>query len=79
MHRIVEVSLPGDPDLDDALAACATRDHRPRVPFWTLLFNNVILRLPGSDDFSAEAKRKAARDLTAAAAIGFLMAKVADL
>ncbi|RPE38679.1 hypothetical protein EDD90_1599 [Streptomyces sp. Ag109_O5-1] len=42
----------------------------------TLLFNNVTLRLLGSDDFPAEAKRQAARDLTAAAAVGALTVDV---
>jgi|YelNatPaOPRAMG01_1025707.scaffolds.fasta_scaffold40288_3 hypothetical protein len=35
-----------------------------------MLFANVTLRLLGSDDFSVDAKRKAARDLTTAAAAG---------
>ena len=38
------------------------------IPFWPLLFANVTLRLLGSDDFPAEAKQRAARDLTTAAA-----------
>ncbi len=43
-----------------------------------MLFNNVTLRLLGSDDFPAEAKRQAARDLTAAAAVGALTVGVGD-
>ena len=46
------------------IAAYATRRDRPEIPFWPLLFDNVTLRLLGSDDFPAEAKRQAARDLT---------------
>lgn len=49
-----------------------TRADRPKVPFWPLLFASVTLRLISSDDFPAEAKRQAARDLTAAAAVGAL-------
>ncbi|ANS70206.1 oxidoreductase [Streptomyces lincolnensis] len=79
VHRIVEVALSDNADLDaevvanDAvIAAYATRADRPQVPFWPLLFANVTLRLIGSDDFPVEAKRQAARDLTAAAAVGAL-------
>ncbi len=83
--RIIEVSLSDNADLDDAvaangavIAAYATRDDRTEIPFWTLLFNNVTLRLLGSDDFPAEARRQAARDLTAAAAAGALTVDVGD-
>jgi NADPH2:quinone reductase len=43
-----------------------------------VLFNNVTLRLLGSDDFPAEAKRQATRDLTSAAAVGALTVAVGD-
>ncbi|MGW6710809.1 NADPH:quinone reductase [Streptomyces sp. NPDC054956] len=83
VDRIVEVALSDNADLDDAvaangavIAAYATRADRTRIPFWTLLFNNVTLRLMGSDDFPDEAKRQAARDLTAAAAVGALTVDV---
>jgi NADPH2:quinone reductase len=79
VHRIVEVSLSANADLDNAvvandavIAAYATDADRTEIPFWTLLFSNVTLRLLGSDDFPAAAKRQAARDLTAAAAAGAL-------
>jgi NADPH2:quinone reductase len=85
VDRIIEVSLSDNADLDDAvaangavIAAYATRDDRTEIPFWTLLFNNVTLRLLGSDDFPAEARRQAARDLTAAAAVGALTVDVGD-
>ncbi|RPF37968.1 NADPH:quinone reductase [Streptomyces sp. TLI_185] len=83
VDRIIEVALSDNADLDDAvaangavIAAYATRDDRTEIPFWTLLFNNVTLRLLGSDDFPAEARRQAARDLTAAAAVGALTVDV---
>jgi NADPH2:quinone reductase len=86
VHRIVEVALSDNADLDDAvaangavIAAYATRDDRPSIPFWTLLFNNVTLRLIGSDDVPAEAKRQAGRDLTAAAAVGALNVDIGDI
>ncbi|MEY9862731.1 NADPH2:quinone reductase [Catenulispora sp. GAS73] len=85
VDRIIEVALSDNADLDDAvaangatIAAYATRADRTEIPFWTLLFNNVTLRLLGSDDFPAEAKRQAARDLTAAAAVGALTVDIGD-
>ena len=86
VDRVVEVSLSDNADLDVAvlavggvLAAYASRHDRPGLPFWPMLFSNVTLRLLGSDDFPAEAKRQAAADLTAAAADGALSVPVGDL
>ncbi|SFF28044.1 NADPH:quinone reductase [Streptomyces mirabilis] len=85
VDRIIEVALSDNADLDTAVAAAdaviaayATRADRTEIPFWPLLFNNVTLRLLGSDDFPAEARRQAARDLTAAAAVGALTVDVDD-
>ncbi|MEU5643407.1 NADPH:quinone reductase [Streptomyces milbemycinicus] len=85
VHRIIEVSLSANADLDNAvaapdavIAAYGTHADRTELPFWPLLFNNITLRLLGSDDFPAEAKRQAARDLTAAAAVGALTVDVGD-
>ena len=54
------------------IAAYATRQDRPGFPFWPMLFDNVTIRLLGSDDFPAAAKQQAAADLTAAARDGAL-------
>lgn len=35
------------------IAAYATRDDRPAFPFWPMLFENVTIRLLGSDNFPA--------------------------
>jgi NADPH2:quinone reductase len=85
VDRIIEVALSDNADLDTAVAATdaviaayATRADRTEIPFWPMLFNNVTLRLLGSDDFPAEARRQAARDLTAAAAVGALTVDVGD-
>ncbi|MET7975322.1 NADPH:quinone reductase [Streptomyces mirabilis] len=85
VDRIIEVALSDNADLDTAVAATdaviaayATRADRTEIPFWPLLFKNVTLRLLGSDDFPAEARRQAARDLTAAAAVGALAVDVGD-
>lgn len=86
VHRVVEVSLSANADLDNAvtaldavIAAYGTHADRTELPFWPLLFNNVTLRLLGSDDFPAAAKRQAARALTAAAATGALTVDIADV
>jgi NADPH2:quinone reductase len=75
VDRIVEVAFSDNIDLDAAvagnhtvIAAYATRADRPDFPFWPMLFDNVTIRLLGSDDFSTEAKNAAAQDLTRAAA-----------
>ncbi|MFF1257424.1 MULTISPECIES: NADPH:quinone reductase [unclassified Streptomyces] len=85
VHRVIEVSLSANADLDNAvtaldavIAAYGTHADRTELPFWPLLFNNVTLRLLGSDDFPAEAKRQAARDLIAAAAVGAVTVDVGD-
>ncbi|MDX3798564.1 NADPH:quinone reductase [Streptomyces sp. AK04-3B] len=85
VDRIIEVSLSDNAELDNAvaangavIAAYATRADRTEIPFWTLLFNNVTLRLIGSDDFPADARLQAARDLTSAAAVGALTVEIGD-
>ena len=79
VDRVVEVAFSDNADLDAAVskvgtvvAAYATRHERPDFPFWPMLFDNVTIRLLGSDDFPARAKGRAATDLTAAAAEGAL-------
>src|SRR4051812_11621035 len=79
VDRIVEVSFSDNADLDAAvaapeavIAAYASRDPRPDLDFWPMLFANLTIRLLGSDDFPAAAKHKAAADLTAAAQDGAL-------
>jgi len=74
VDRIVEVAFSDNIDLDAAvvknqavIAAYATRVDRPEFSFWPMLFDNVIIRLLGSDDFPVQAKRQAAADLTTAA------------
>ena len=83
VDRVVEVAMSDNADIDAAvvandavIAAYATRVDRPEIPFWPMLFANVTLRLLGSDDFPAEAKQQAARDLTRAAAAGALQIEI---
>jgi NADPH2:quinone reductase len=84
VDRVVEVSFSDNVDLDAAvlknngiIAAYATRQDRPDFPFWPMLFDNIVIRLLGSDDFSAASKQQAADDLTAAADDGALSIPIA--
>jgi NADPH2:quinone reductase len=79
VDRVIEVSFSDNIDLDAAvlknngiIAAYATRRDRPDFPFWPMLFDNVMIRLLGSDDFPVASKHQAAADLTAAARDGAL-------
>jgi len=84
VHRTIEVALSDNADLDAAvaafggvIAAYATRDELPAIPFWPMLFANLTIRLLGSDDFPLAAKQQAAADLTAAAREGALAIPIA--
>jgi NADPH:quinone reductase len=85
VDRIIEVAFSDNVDLDAAvaknetiIAAYATREDRPDFPFWPMLFDNVTIRLLGSDDFPAAAKRQAATDLSTAATQGRLSIPVRE-
>ena len=85
MDRIVEVAFSDNADLDAAvaandsvIAAYATRGERPEIPFWSMLFANITIRLLGSDDFPPAAKHQAATDLTTAAHQGALSIPSSD-
>src|SRR4051812_9913429 len=79
VDRIIEVAFAENVDLDATvakngtiIAAYATGRDRPDFAFWPMLFDNMTIRLLGSDDFPADAKLQAAADLTVAAADGAL-------
>jgi NADPH:quinone reductase len=85
VDRIIEVSFSDNADLDAAvaapgavIAAYATRDPRPTMDFWPMLFANLTIRLLGSDDFPVAAKHQAAADLSAAAHGGALRITIAE-
>jgi NADPH:quinone reductase len=85
VDRVIEVAFSENVDFDIAvaangcvIAAYATRAIRPAIPFWPMLFSNVTVRLLGSDDFPASAKRQAVADLTEAAREGALRIRVGD-
>lgn len=84
VDRVVEVAFAANAAADGAIlrpggiiAAYATNDHDAPFPFWPLLFNNVVVRLLGSDDFPPEAKQAAAAACSAAAADGDLAYPIA--
>lgn len=54
-----------------SIAAYATDDELPKIPFWPLAFKNASLFFLGSDDFKLYDKISAARDLNAALAGGW--------
>ena len=78
VHHVVEVAFGANIDLDmnviavgGSIAAYATDDPRPSIPFWDLLFKNARLLLLGSDDFPAAAKLEAAAAVTDLVASGW--------
>lgn len=85
VDHIVEVSfaanIAADCDLlaaDGSLAAYASSEAAPRIPFWPLAFNNAALHFLGSDDFPLRAKIAAARDLNAALKAGWEGFEIAE-
>lgn len=85
VDRIIEVSLSDNADLDveiiatrGIIAAYATRQDRTEIPFWPMLFSNVTIKLHGSDDFTQEAKQRAASNLTQAVKEGALTVPIGE-
>ncbi|MBK8447325.1 MAG: NADPH:quinone reductase [Micropruina sp.] len=85
VERIIEVAFSDNISLDTAvaangavIAAYATRDPQPRIDFWPMLFDNLTIRLLGSDDFPSDARIAAARDLTNAARDGHLTVPIGN-
>jgi NADPH2:quinone reductase len=85
VDRILEVAFSDNVELDAAIvandgliAAYGTREARPAIPFRPLLGANVTIRLLGSDDFPAAAKRAAAADLTTATRDGALVVPIGE-
>lgn len=84
VHRIAEVDFAAHIDIDAAVIATGgvisayySSADRPGIPYWTLAFADVSLRLLGSDDFPPTVKAEAARELTAALLEGSLRAAIA--
>jgi NADPH:quinone reductase len=83
--RIVEVALGRNLALDAAVLAehgtiaaySSDADPEPRLPFWPLLFDNVTIRLIGSDDLSEAEERLAVTDIAACLEAGALRPHIA--
>jgi NADPH2:quinone reductase len=85
VDRVIELAFSANVDLDAAvakvgsvIAAYGTADERPSIPFWPMLFDNITIRLLGSDDFPSEAKRRAVADLTSATREGALTIPIGE-
>src|SRR5439155_16194473 len=61
------------------IATYATPDPEPVLPYWPLAFQNVVIRLLGSDDFPREAKRQAAADLVSCLEAGALRTEIRQI
>ncbi|GIK37877.1 MAG: alcohol dehydrogenase [Chloroflexota bacterium] len=64
--------------LGGSIAAYATNVANPALPFWPLVFKNIRVFFLGSDDFPAEVKAAAARDLNAAFEAGWTGFDIAE-
>jgi len=86
VHRIVEVAFGPNATFNSqivcqgaVIAAYATPDPEPVLPYWPLAFQNVVIRLLGSDDFPQEAKRQAAADLVSCLEAGALRTEIRQI
>jgi NADPH:quinone reductase len=83
--RVVEVAFGRNLALDaevialhGTIAAYASdAEPVPRLPFWPLLFENITIRLVGSDDLPEEAERRAVEDIAACLEAGALHPRIA--
>ena len=78
IDHIVEVAFGTNIERDiellkmgGSISTYATNGAAPTIPFWQMVFKNIQVYFLGSDDFPAEAKTGAARDLNAALAAGW--------
>jgi NADPH2:quinone reductase len=78
IDHIVEVAFGANIDADvemlkmgGSIGAYASDNATPQIPFWLMVFKNIRVFLLGSDDFPAEAKVAATRDLNDALRAGW--------
>lgn len=78
MQHIVEVAFDANIEIDQELlavggsiASYATGNPTPNIPFWPLLFKNIRLFFIGSNDFPADAKVEAAKEINRALESGW--------
>jgi NADPH2:quinone reductase len=78
IDHVVEVAFGANIDSDiemlrmgGSIGAYATDNATPKIPFWPMVFKNIRVFFLGSDDFPAEAKVAATRDLNDALQAGW--------
>jgi NADPH:quinone reductase len=78
VDHIVEVAFGANIDADvemlrmgGSIGSYATDNATPKIPFWLMVFKNIRVFFLGSDDFPAEAKVAATRDLNGALRTGW--------
>ena len=78
VDHIVEVAFGANIDADvemlkmgGSIGSYATDNATPKIPFWLMVFKNIRVFFLGSDDFPAEAKVAATRDLNGALRMGW--------
>ena len=86
VERIIEVAFGPNAAFNSqvvsqgaVIATYATPDNEPVLPYWPLAFQNVVIRLLGSDDFPREAKRQAAADLVSCLEAGALRTEIRQI
>jgi NADPH:quinone reductase len=85
IDHIVEVAFAANIEADvellkpgGSISTYATNPTTPTIPFWQMVFKNIRLFFLGSDDFPAEAKRQATRDLNSALEAGWPGFEIAE-
>jgi NADPH:quinone reductase len=85
IDHIVEVAFGANIETDlellkmgGSIATYATDTGSPKIPFWPMVFKNIQLFFLGSDDFPADVKTLAARDLNAALEAGWSGFEIAE-
>src|ERR1700739_2745083 len=78
IDHVVEVAFGANIDVDveilkmgGSIGAYATDNATPKIPFWLMVFKHIRVFFLGGDDFPAEAKVAATRDLNDALQAGW--------
>jgi NADPH:quinone reductase len=85
VDHIVEVAFGANIEADvellrlgGSIASYATDNPTPKIPFWQMVFKNIGVFFPGSDDFPRDAKSRAAQDLNTALQAGWSGFEIAE-
>ncbi len=85
VDRILEVAFGANIALDEQVIAnggiiatyASDGAGTPEIPFWFLVFKNVVIRFIGSDDLPSDAEHSAVQDITTCLAAGRLHPRIA--